>query len=378
MTQKSMTAYYEYEERIKSEKIPYYEPWLGEEELAQLTEVIRANWISEGAKTREFESRLAQLHGTRYALAVANCTGGLIIALKALGIGAGDEVIVPTFTFIASVSSVRLAGATPVLVDVDARTATIDPAAVERAITPRTKAILPVHLYGQAADMEAVMAIAERHRLAVIEDAAQGLAVKFRDRPVGSFGAIGCLSFFTDKSITLGEGGAVLTNSDSLYEELLMLKNDGRLERGMYVHDRVGYNLRITELQAAVGVAQLGKLDTIVRRKRANEELYRRRLQAVPGLEFTYRDPRCFVVPHRVNVLVDDPEALIAHLEANGIGSRRFYLPVHLQPSFDIKGDFPNAEDLYRRGLSLPSAPTLTEEQIAFVCDKVREFMSGA
>jgi len=378
MTQKSMTAYYEYEERIKSEKIPYYEPWLGEEELAQLTEVIRANWISEGAKTREFESRLAQLHGTRYALAVANCTGGLIIALKALGIGAGDEVIVPTFTFIASASSVRLAGATPVLVDVDARTATIDPAAVERAITPRTKAILPVHLYGQAADMEAVMAIAERHRLAVIEDAAQGLAVKFRDRPVGSFGAIGCLSFFTDKSITLGEGGAVLTNSDSLYEELLMLKNDGRLERGMYVHDRVGYNLRITELQAAVGVAQLGKLDTIVRRKRANEELYRRRLQGVPGLEFAYRDPRCFVVPHRVNVLVDDPEALIAHLEANGIGSRRFYLPVHLQPSFDIKGDFPNAEDLYRRGLSLPSAPTLTEEQIAFVCDKVREFMSGA
>ena len=195
---------------------------------------------------------------------------------------------------------------------------------------------------------------------------------------MGSFGAIGCLSFFTDKSITLGEGGAVLTNSDSLYEELLMLKNDGRLERGMYVHDRVGYNLRITELQAAVGVAQLGKLDTIVRRKRANEELYRRRLQGVPGLEFAYRDPRCFVVPHRVNVLVDDPEALIAHLEANGIGSRRFYLPVHLQPSFDIKGDFPNAEDLYRRGLSLPSAPTLTEEQIVFVCDKVREFMSGA
>ena len=378
MTQKSMTAYYEYEERIKGEKIPYYEPWLGDEELAQLTEVIRANWISEGAKTREFESRLAQLHGTRYALAVANCTGGLIIAMKALGIGAGDEVIVPTFTFIASVSSVRLAGATPVLVDVDARTATIDPAAVERAITPRTKAILPVHLYGHAADLEAVMAIAERHGLAVIEDAAQGVAVKFQDRPVGSFGAIGCLSFFTDKSITLGEGGAVLTNSDSLYEELLMLKNDGRLERGMYVHDRVGYNLRITELQAAVGLAQLGKLDTIVRRKRANEELYRRRLQAVPGLEFTYRDPRCFVVPHRVNVLVDDPEALIAHLEANGIGSRRFYLPVHLQPSFDIKGDFPNAEDLYRRGLSLPSAPTLTEDQIAFVCDKVREFMSGA
>src|SRR3990172_6209506 len=268
MTQKSMTAYYEYEERIKSEKIPYYEPWLGEEELAQLTEVIRANWISEGAKTREFENRVAELHGTRYALAVANCTGGLIIAMKALGIGAGDEVIVPTFTFIASVSSVRLAGAPPVLVDVDARTATIGPAAAERAIPPRTKAILPVHLYGHAADLEAVMAIAERHGLAVIEDAAHRLALQFQDRPVGSFGAIGCLSFFTDKSITLGEGGAVLTNSDSLYQELLMLKNDGRLERGVYVHDRVGYNLRITELQAAVGVPPLSKLHTILPRNK--------------------------------------------------------------------------------------------------------------
>lgn len=374
MTEKSMTAYYEYEEKIKAERIPYYEPWLGKEELAQLTEVLRANWISEGAKTRELERRLAELHGTKHALAVSNCTGALIIAMKALGIGPGDEVIVPTFTFIASASSVRLAGATPVLVDSDARTLNIDPQAAERAITPRTKAIIPVHLYGQAADMAAIMAIAARHGLPVIEDAAQGLAVRFQGRPVGSFGEIGCLSFFTDKSITLGEGGAVLTSSDRLYEELVMLKNDGRLERGMYVHDRVGYNLRITELQAAVGVAQLGKLETIVRRKRENADLYRRLLEGVPGLEFTYRDPRCFVVPHRINLLVDDADALIAYLEANGIGCRRFYLPVHMQPCYNIAGDFPNAESAYRRGLSLPSAPTLKQEEIAFVCDKVREF----
>ena len=142
----------------------------------------------------------------------------------------------------------------------------------------------------------------------------------------------------------------------------------------MYIHDRVGYNLRITELQGAVGVAQLGKLETIVRRKRENADLYRRLLEGVAGLEFTYRDPRSFTVPHRVNALTDDPEALIAHLEANGIGCRRFYLPVHMQPCYNIAGDFPNAETLYRRGLSFPSAPTLKEEQIAFVCDKVREF----
>ncbi len=170
----------------------------------------------------------------------------------------------------------------------------------------------------------------------------------------------------------------MLTSSDRLYEELLMLKNDGRLERGMYVHDRVGYNLRITELQGAVGVAQLGKLDTIVRRKRENAELYRSLLEGVAGLEFTYRDPRSFTVPHRVNVLVDDPDSLIAHLEANGIGCRRFYLPVHLQPCYDVRGDFPNAERAYSRGLSFPSAPSLGEDQIAYVCTKVREFFGAS
>jgi perosamine synthetase len=374
MTRTQTTPYYEYEERIKNERIPYYEPWLGEEELAQVAEVIRANWISEGAKTREFEGRLARLHGTRYALATANCTGALIIAMKALGIGPGDEVIVPSFTFIASVSAIRLAGVTPVLVDVDARTLNIDPDAVEKAITSRTKAIIAVHLYGQAADIERIIAIAERFGLSVIEDAAQALAVTFQGKPVGSFGDVGCLSFFTDKSITLGEGGAILTDSDDLYKELLMLKNDGRLERGMYVHDRVGYNLRITEMQAAVGLAQMDKLETIVERKRRNVELYRGLLAGVPGIEFTYQDMRSFTVPHRVNILVEDPDSLIDHLERNGIGARRFYYPVHLQPCYNIAGSFPNAERAYGRGVSLPSAPTLTEEDIRFVSDRVREY----
>lgn len=376
MARTDTTPYYEYEERIRNEKIPYYEPWLGEEELAQVAEVIRANWISEGAKTREFEERLAKLHGTKYALATSNCTGALIIGMKALGVGPGDEVIAPSFTFIASVSAIHLAGATPVLVDVDARTLNVNPEAVEGAITAKTKAIIAVHLYGQAADIERITAIGERFGLAVIEDAAQGLAVKFQGRPVGSFGSVGCLSFFTDKSITLGEGGAILTSSDDLYNELLMLKNDGRLERGMYVHDRVGYNLRITELQAAVGLAQMDKLETIVERKRSNAALYRRLLAAVPGIQFTYEDPRSFTVPHRVNLLVDDPDSLIAHLARSGIGSRRFYYPVHLQPCCNIAGSFPNAERAYARGVSLPSAPTLTEEQIRFVSDRVREYVT--
>lgn len=369
------TPYYQYQEKIKAERIPYYEPSLGGEELEQLTEVIKANWISEGAKTREFETRLAQFCGVKHALAVSNCTGGLIISLMALGIKPGDEVIVPTFTFIASANSIRLAGATAVLVDVDEKTLCINPDAVEAAITPRTKAIMPVHIYGQAADIERIIAIAKKHGLHVVEDTAQGLGVKFNGKPVGSFGEIGCLSFFTDKTITIGEGGMVLTNSPELARELLMLKHDGRVERGIFVHERVAYNFRITEIQAAVGVAQLNKLETHIQRKRHNEQLYRQYLAGVEGIAFPYWDARCFVVPHRHNILVDDPEGLLQYLAKQGIGSRRFYMPVHMQPCYNISGHFPNAESAYRRGLSLPTGPLLKKEQIAYVCEKIIDYM---
>ena len=367
--------YYEYEEKLKSERIPYYESWLGEEELRQVTEVIRKNWISEGEKTRAFEDRLAAMHERKYALAVVNCTAALIIGLKAMGIGEGDEVIAPTFTFIASVNAIRLAGATPVLVDVDPKTFTLDLAAAARAVTPRTKAIMPVHIYGHPADLEGVLALAKKHNLRVIEDTAQGLGVKYRGRPAGSFGDVACLSFFPDKAITLGEGGLVMTDSDELFRELLMLKNDGRLERGIYFHDRVGYNFRITDLQAAVGLAQLDKLPRIIEGKRRNVELYRKYLGDAEGLEFTYQAPDCYVVPHRVNVLVDDPEALAAHLAGRGIGCRRFYYPVHQQPCYRLPGPFPVAERLFARGLSFPSAPTLEEKQIAFIAEKVKAYL---
>jgi len=362
------TPYYEYQRKIQGEEIPYYEPWIGEEELSQVTEVIRTGWVSEGAKTRAFENAIADRFGVEHALAVSNCTAALIISMKALGIGPGDEVIAPAFTFIASVSAIKLAGATPVLVDVDRRTFNIDAALVERSITPRTKAVIPVHLYGQAADMDAILSIARRHDLLVIEDAAQGMGVKFEGKPVGSFGDTGCLSFFADKSVTLGEGGIVLTNSEDTARELLMLKNDGRLERGMYYHDRIGYNFRITELQAALGLAQLAKVDAIIERKRRNLDLYRELLADVEGVELPYQDPRSFSVPHRVNILVDDPEGLEKAMAEDGIGCRRFFYPIHKQPAFNLPLSFPVAELLYERGFSLPSSPLLSEDQIHFIC----------
>jgi len=355
--------------------IPQFEPWLGEEELVQVAECIKGNWITGGPKVKEFERRIAELCGVKHAIATCNGTLALYMGLKALGIGEGDEVIVPDFTFIASANSVVLAGAKPVFVDVDVRTFNIDPESTEKAITPRTKAIMPVHIYGQAADMDAICEIARRHNLYIIEDAAQGIGVTFKGKHTGSFGHIGCISFYADKTMTTGEGGMVLTNDDKLAKKCLILKHQGRTGRGIYYHEHIGYNFRLTDLQAAVGLAQLSKLSTIIEGKKRNEKLYRELLADVEGIEFPYIDPRGFNVPFRINILVDDPEALWKFLEEEDISSRRFFYPLHKQPCYNAKGDFPNAERAYERGLSLPSSVTLTEDQILYICDKIKLFM---
>jgi len=357
--------------------IPLFEPWLGEEELTQITEVIKSKWIAEGEKTREFEKRIATLCGTKHAVAVSNGTVALYIGLKVLGVGEGDEVIVPDFTFIASANSVKLAGATPVFVDVDEKTFNIAPESTQRAITKRTKAIMPVHIYGQAADMDRVGEIARKYNLYIVEDAAQGIGVKFNGKPVGGFGDIGCISFYADKTMTTGEGGMILTNDDKLAEQAVLIKNQGRLRAGAYIHPHIGYNFRLSDLQAAIGLAQLSKLSTMIEMKKRNEKLYRQGLADVKGVEFPYIDPRGYNVPFRINILIDDPEGLQKFLEREGIGSRRFFYPLHGQPCYNLEGEFPNAEKAYDRGLSLPSSVVLSEQQILYVCDRVRSFIEG-
>lgn len=354
--------------------IPQFEPWLGEEELAQLTETIRANWITGGEKVKQFEKQIAELCGVKHAIAICNGTLALYVGLKALGIGEGDEVIVPDFTFIASANSVVMAGAMPVFADVDVKTFNINPECIKRTITPKTKAIMPVHIYGQSADMDRICDIARKYGLYIIEDAAQGIGVKFKDKPVGGFGNVGCLSFYADKTMTTGEGGMVLTNDDKLAEKCLILKHQGRTGRGMYFHEHIGYNFRLTDLQAAVGLAQLSKLPTIIARKKKNEKLYRDYLSNVNCIEFPYIDPRGFNIPFRINILVNDPEALSTFLNENDIGSRRFFFPLHMQPCYDIEGEFPNSVNAYERGLSLPSSVKLTEDEIRYITDKIKEF----
>ena len=357
--------------------IPLFQPWLGEEELTQITEVIKSKWIAEGEKGREFEKRIATLCGVKHAVVVSNGTVALYIGLKVLGVGEGDEVIVPDFTFIASANSVKLAGATPVFVDVDEKTFNIDPESTRRAITKRTKAIMPVHIYGQAADMDSIGEIAKKYNLYIIEDAAQGIGVKFNGKPVGGFGDIGCLSFYADKTMTTGEGGMILTNDAKLAEQCVLMKNQGRLRAGAYIHPHIGYNFRLSDLQAAIGLAQLSKLSTMIEMKKKNEKLYRQGLAGVKGVEFPYIDPRGYNVPFRINILVDDPQGLQNFLEGEGIGSRRFFYPLHKQPCYNLEGEFPNTEKAYERGLSLPSSVALSEQQIQYVCEKVKSFVGS-
>jgi len=354
------------------------EPWVGKEELRELSQSIKAKWISGGPKLKEFQEKIAKLCGVKHGIAVCNGTQALYVGLKILGIGPGDEVIVPDFTFIASGNAVIWTGAKPVFVDVDRKTFNIDPAKIEKAITKKTKAIMPVHIYGQAARMPEVMRIAKKHNLKVIEDAAQGIRVTYQGKPVGGFGDVGCMSFYADKVLTTGEGGMVLTNDDELARQAVILLNQGRTGRGWYIHDYLGYNFRMTDLQAGVGLAQFRKLPVIVKRRKNNEKLYRKYLAGVPGVEFPYVDPRGYKVPWRITIMVQNPQALLEFLDKKGIKAARTFAPMHTQPcykSYKTKEEFPNASFAFDRLLRLPSGTGLEEEDIRYVCQQVKNFI---
>ncbi|MGB8473794.1 MAG: DegT/DnrJ/EryC1/StrS family aminotransferase, partial [Candidatus Acidiferrum sp.] len=250
------------------------EPWVDASELRELTRVIDSTFLVEHELTREFESMTAQLTGAKHAVAVCNGSMALFACLMAMGIGPGDEVIVPNFTFIASANAVILAGAVPVLCEVREDTFCIDVARAETLLTRKTKAIMPVHLYGQSADMHEVLGFAQRHGLQVLEDAAEGIGVRYDGRHVGTFGDMGILSYYGNKTITCGEGGIVLTNDDALAKAAYRIKNYGRERKGTYIHETIGYNFSFTDLQAAIGVSQMKKLSAIIAKKREIHDRY--------------------------------------------------------------------------------------------------------
>lgn len=349
-------------------------PWLDRDEIDRVAGTIEAKWLTEGPCCREFLERLKGITGSGYAVFAPNGTLGLFLALLALDLPRGSEIIIPSFTFYASASSAVFAGLRPVFADVDPDTYNLDPDGIERLITPRTKAIMPVHVYGHACDMDRVMAIARAHDLRVVEDAAQAFGVRFRGTHAGTFGDVGVISFFADKTITTGEGAVVLTQDEGLHKRLLLLRNQGRPNSGTFLHPALGMNFRITDMQAAVGLSQLGKFEEIRRRKAENHERYRSRLGDAGDLRFMKVQPGSDFVPFRFCVRTEAKDRLQAALEAAGVQTRSFFYPMHLQPMLReyAAGPLPVAERLYETGTCLPIHPFLTEGDIDRIAETIR------
>ena len=367
-------------------RIPQVRPTLDGREAEAAARTIRDNWITEGPASREFARQLNALIDVPYGVFAPNGTLALALGLMALGIGPGDEVIVPNMTFVGSATSVLLAGGTPVFVDVDGETFQIDVTAAERAVTERTRAIMPVHLYGSACDMRAVSACAARHGLKIIEDAAQGIGVTFDGRPVGGLGDVDCFSFFADKTLTTGEGGYVTCRDPAIHDRLLLLRNQGRRDRGSFVHPAIGYNFRITDVQAAIGLIQLTKLPSIIERKQRIWQAYRRRFASAAGLRVLAPIAGSNYVPFRCVVITEHAPELARHLETCGIETRAVFYPLHRQPCFEALRDheparfddrqYPNSIGGAEQGLCLPVYPDLSDEEVDYVADAVLDFIA--
>jgi perosamine synthetase len=365
--------------------IPVNEPLLHGNEKKYLIECIETGWISsEGPFIKQFEEQFAARVGRRYGITVSNGSVALDAAVAALGIGKGDEVILPTFTIISCAAAIVRAGATPVVVDCDSSTWNMDTSQIEAKITPRTKAIMVVHIYGLPVDMDPVLELAEKYGLQIIEDAAEMHGQTYKGQPCGSFGAISTFSFYPNKHITTGEGGMLVTDDSQLTDRCRSLRNLCFQPQKRFVHKELGWNLRMTNLQAALGVAQLERLDEFVTQKRHMGKRYTELLSDIPGLQLPlpstdYADNIYWVygVILKEEVPFDAEEAM-RRLAEYKIGTRPFFWCMHEQPVFQTMGLFdrefcPVAEKIARRGFYIPSGLALTDEQIEQVAATLRE-----
>lgn len=360
-------------------KFPFWSPQVGTSEYGLVNSVLRGNYLNEGDVTARFESQLASLLGCRHVVAVTSGTAALYLSLKVLGIGAGDEVIVPDITFVATANAVTMAGATPVLADVDRKTLTLDPNAVKQAITPRTAAIIPVHISGRAARLTAILAIAEKHGLHVVEDAAEALMSRATTgRYLGTIAKLGCFSLSPNKTITTGQGGLIATNDANLAGRVRELKDQGRSSRGTGGaddHPVVGFNFKFTNLQAAVGLGQLDLLPQRIDRLRAIYRRYQQNLGGVAGIElYGFRDSE---MPQWIDVRCDRREELVRYLAQFGAQCRRFWHPMHMQAPYRKPAElFPVASELGPQSLWLPSSFTMSDADVDEVCRLVQGFLN--
>ena len=356
--------------------IPIASPVIGEQERAAVLRVLESGILAQGPAVQAFETAFAERVGARHAIAVGSGTDALLVALLTHGIGEGDEVITTPFSFIASANAVLFAGARPRFVDVRDDDFNIDPDLIEQQITPRTKAIIPVHLYGHPCRMDEIAAIAKRHGLLIVEDCCQAHGASIGGRPVGSFGTA-CYSFYPTKNMTTGEGGMVTTDDDEVAAQARMLRNHGQSER--YLHERIGFNWRMTDVAAAIGMAQLDRLEEANGRRRANA---RRLNDGCAGVVTPAERAGCHHVYHQYTVRAPERrEELLSHLRERGVGAVVYYpIPIHRQPVYRRLGyrdALPVAERLSTEVLSLPVHPSLTDQEVDTVARTTSGFFDG-
>lgn len=364
---------------VHKSKINWWVPQIGAEEKNFINQALDNNFPNEGELTTLFEQKLSKLLGCKHAIAITSGTAAIFLALKALNIGSGDEVVVPDITFIATANAVEMCGAKPVLVDIDPKTMNIDPDAFAKAITKKTKAVTPVHVSGRAADMNAIIKIAKSNDIYIVEDAAEAFMSQHKGKYLGTFGKVGCFSFSPNKIITTGQGGMVITDDDELYVRLRELKDQGRRVRGTGgddIHNAIGYNFKFTDLQAAVGLGQLTYLESRMGRMKKRHSLYTEELEKLDEVSLFNFDIDGGELPLWTDAIVEDRNNLDKHLRTNGIDCRRYWFPVHTQVPYKLPDDnFPNSTKLSPKAIWLPSGFALSDENIKTVCEHIKKFM---
>ena len=362
-------------ERPPKMKVPQFRSYVDENDYKNIAQVFERNYIAEGPLSLEFRDKLVELTGAKHGVLASNGTLALYMALRALDIGAGDEVIVQNVSFIASANAIEMTGAKPVFVDIpqfDDLTVDLD----KIKLNKNTKAIMLAHLFGTVcSNVEAVKDFCKQNNLFLIEDAAQALAITNGTTHAGCFGDAGTFSFYADKTITTAEGGLVVTNNENAYERMVYLRNQGRKSSGTFVHPEIGYNFRMTDIQSALGLSQLTKLDDIISKKQRIAELYHQYLGT--NVRFLKIRDDFNYIPFRVIAFVNDAEKTMKHMGEAGIEPRSMFYPFHKQPSyahFNLSpSDFPNSEECFQRGICLPTWVGISEEQIAYTSEKLLE-----
>lgn len=361
-------------------KYPVYQPSLSGKEKEYVVDCLDSSWISsKGKYISEFESKFSKYIDVKYATAVANGTVAIHLALIALGIGPDDEVIVPTFTYIASVNAIAYTGAKPVFVDSLESTWQVDPADIRKRITPKTRAIMAVHLYGYPCEMDELVKICKEHNLFLIEDCAEAFGSKYKNKYVGTFGDISTFSFFGNKTITTGEGGMVVTNDETLFDRAVHFKGQGLAKHRQYWHDVIGYNYRMTNICAAIGLAQLERADQIIEKKRKVAAWYKNGLEGLP-IKMLWETNHEYNSFWMVTVSLKDSkqrDSLRDHLAKEGVETRPTFYPVHTMPMYCHKYERHTvAEKIGWSGMNLPSYPDLTEADVKEICAAVKKFFA--